>query len=203
MLLELGLSLDFSLSFLCSLLLQVLIPQGCIPFHLENSQFESLFIIVLLKLKGPFNNLYSIKVILWFEVTIKFECLNLEVAKVIYWIPSSFNTPMFIIFMRIWIGNANEVDIKLLMVSGSAFGSFDLLKLNGEFSYLMLRSDNDIHPHFMDLLTWYASRLRRFSFISHCWKWSRVKWGLRVQKKGGMGHAGRDTHIKKGEAWAC
>ena len=69
--LELGLSLNFSLNFPCSLFLQVLIPQGCIPFYLENSQLESLFIIVPLEFENPFNGLYLTKVILQFRIVIK------------------------------------------------------------------------------------------------------------------------------------
>ena len=62
-LLELEPSLDFIISFSYSLLLKVLIPQGCIPFNLDNCQLESLFIIILLEFKDPFNSLHQIKVI--------------------------------------------------------------------------------------------------------------------------------------------
>ena len=70
------------------------------PFHIEDSQLESLFIMYSFKFKDLFNGLYLIKVILQFEITVKLGCLNLKVTKVIPWMPSSSNTPIFIIFMR-------------------------------------------------------------------------------------------------------
>ena len=119
-------------------------------FHLKNGQLESLFIMVLPEFENPFNGLHLIKIILKVEIAIKLLCLNLEATKVIYWMPSSSNAPIFIIFMRTWIGDINVVDIKLQVARGPTFRFFNLLKLHGEFSYLILKNDNGIfHPHFM------------------------------------------------------
>jgi len=46
--------------------------------------------------------------------------------------------------MRRRTGNVNGVDIKLLVERGSAFRSFNPLRLHGDFSYLLFKSDNDI-----------------------------------------------------------
>ena len=171
MLLELRSSLDFSLSFPYSLLLllQVLIPQGCISFHLENSQLETLLIIILLEFEYSFNGLYQIKVILQFEITTKLRCLNLEVTKIISWMPSFSNTPIIIMFMRRWVGKVNGINIRFLIMRASVCGSFNPLKLHGGFSYSLLKIDNGlISPHLMGLFKWNVSRLRRFFFIGHC-----------------------------------
>ena len=211
MLLEFGPSLNFRLSFPCLLLFQVLIPQGLIPFCLEHSQLESLFIIILFEFENPFDGWHPIKVILQFKNAIKFQCLNLEVTKVISWKLSSSNTFIIIIMilMRIWVGDVNGINFKFLLVRPSAFGSFNLLKLHGEFSYLLSKIDNGlISPHFMSLLKRNASSMRRLSFICHCWKWSRVEGGLQGSGKGGTGYRRRATDEKKvryghvGGAWA-
>jgi len=92
--------------------------------------------------------------------------------------------PIFIIFMRRWVGDVNGVDIKLPVARALVFGSFNPLKLYGELSYLILKINNgSIHPHFMGLLKWQASWLRQFSFIGHWWKWSWIEGRLRVQEK--------------------
>jgi len=73
--------------------------------------------------------------------------------------------------MRRRVADINGVVVKLLVVRRLALGSFNPLKLHGELPYLFLKSDNGIIlPYFMSLLKGQAPRLRRLSFVSHCWK---------------------------------
>jgi len=118
-------------------LLYGLILQECISFQLENSQFKSLFIIVLLEFNDPLDGLYLINVVFRFKVAIKLWCLNLKVSKIVPRRPSSSNSSIFMVFMRRQVCDINRVDIKLPVASGTVFRSFNLLKLCGELLYLL------------------------------------------------------------------
>jgi len=169
--LELRPSPDFRLSFSTSTVIQSFIPQGGISLQLENDQFKYFLTIILLEFNDPLNGLNLISVVLRFVVTIQLRFLNLEVTKIISKRTSPFNTLLFMVFMRRGVDHINGVVIKLPMVRCSALGSFNPFKLHGELPYLLLKSDNDIiPPYFMSLLKGQTLRLRRFSFIGHCWK---------------------------------
>ena len=88
----------------------------------------------------------------------------------------------------------------------SAFGSFNLLKLHGEFSYLLSKIDNGlISPHFMSLLKGQAPRLIRFSFILPLLEVGRegkkvisLEKGSMEHAKGGMGRKEEPHDLAKG-----
>ena len=134
MLLELGLSLNFKLSFSSLTFHQGLIPQEGITFQLENGQLKGLLIVALIEFNNPLNGLNPIDVAFRLQVTIKIWYLNLEVTKIISKWTSPFNTSLLIVFMRRRVGNINSVVLKLLAVRSSALGSFNPLRLQAKLS---------------------------------------------------------------------